>query len=393
MNVSLRHSRLLLSVTLLLLVTVEAQAKNLSGYLADIRKRSSDALVVEGTNYRKPIAIHSQKLLIPASTMKLITAYLAIERWGLEHRFSTNFYVFNDTLWIKGMGDPSIMSEEILLMKAGLEQHIDLSQIKKIGVDYSFFSDDSLDGRGDSDNPYDAGSAALALNFNTIALKRTKGTMQPAEPQTPLTPLGEKLGVMITRGEKRVSLPGGRVMSARYFAEVFSELVFNKQLPMSEGRIVAVDRPIYVHENSRTLEEVITGMLKYSTNFVANQLFLLLGEKDGACSAAEASRYFHTQMEDKFQWTKFAIHDGAGLSRNNRLSAKQLIDVLEAFRPWAYMLKSRKGLMAKTGTMSGIRTYAGYYRDREQKWRSFALMMNRSTPWQYRYKVADALTR
>jgi D-alanyl-D-alanine carboxypeptidase len=52
--------------------------------------------------------------MVPASTMKILTSLAAIDRWGMDHRFHTDFYRSADGwLWVKGHGDPYLVSEEL----------------------------------------------------------------------------------------------------------------------------------------------------------------------------------------------------------------------------------------------------------------------------------------
>jgi hypothetical protein len=63
---------------------------------------------------------HPEDLLVPASTTKLVTAYLALNHWGEDYRFKTDFFLdestANPTLWIKGYGDPFLISEELIII-------------------------------------------------------------------------------------------------------------------------------------------------------------------------------------------------------------------------------------------------------------------------------------
>ena len=57
-----------------------------------------------------------------------------------------------------------------------------------------------------------------------------------------------------------------------------------------------------------------------------------------------------------------AIHleEGAGISRDDRLTARGLAKVLALFAPHADLLHGHDGGMNKTGSMDGVRTLAGY---------------------------------
>lgn len=388
-----RQSLILIS---LLITSVSSSAADLTAALKRLDK-PGNALIAEATRYREKIEINGDQALVPASILKILTAYLAIQRWGLEHRFTTEFYQQGQTLWIKGLGDPYLTSGELELIASVLRAQTDLNQITHIKVDNSFFPDLSLDGRGNSDNPYDAGNAALAVNFNSVFVKRHQGVIISAESETPLTPLakslGEKLIPTSSKKAKRVSLPGNQEVAARYVAELFSEITFNKQLALDLGQVPKDARLVYTHQNSQTLEQVLRGMLKYSNNYIANQLFLLLASDQGQdINIINARANFNIQVQKQFGWQGFVIHDGAGLSRKNRLNADQMMRLLEAFRPWAFLLPEHKNkVLAKTGTMKGIRTYAGYYQDRDKTWRAFTLLMNKPVEWRFRYKLAEAL--
>ena len=371
----------------------------LAPLMAQVRQSAKSSVMVEASIERPAIHIREDMPLLPASTLKILTAYLAIQRWGLDHHFTTDFYVEGSTLWIKGYGDPYLVSEELLLIKSALAPYLRDKTILQIGIDTSAFPDVDL-GRGDSDNPYDAGNAALALNFNSVNLIRQQGVIQSAEPQTPITALAQTLGQEMAVGSKakRVSLPGGREMSAQYFAEVFSQIVFDQDLPIRIGLLPQQAQPIYQHHNSKNLEQVLIAMLKYSNNFIANQLFLMMASDQlgTALSATElvnnARHYAMTESAEAFGWKNYSVVDGAGLSRDNYLSAEQMMVLLEHFRPWRYLLPQRNSrVQAKTGTLTGVRTYAGYYQDASNEWRAFALMMNEQIAWRFRYAFADAL--
>jgi D-alanyl-D-alanine carboxypeptidase/D-alanyl-D-alanine-endopeptidase (penicillin-binding protein 4) len=97
----------------------------------------------------------------------------------------------------------------------------------------------------------------------------------------------------------------------------------------------------------------------------------------------------------RFGWSDFSVEDGAGLSRGNRLSARQLVDVMEAFAPYRDLMPAQDGnssVRAKTGTLKGVSCYAGYVR-RGSAWEPFALLINQPVDYNLRLKVASALVR
>lgn len=376
----------------ILMAASHTQSKPLNDYLSEVKAMpEASLLTAKGPNN---VDIRSNKLLVPASTMKLLTAYLALERWGEDHRLSTEFYQVDDTLWVRGLGDPNITSEEIELIALALDKTINLKAIKKLAVDHTFFPEIRLDGRGKSNNPYDAANSAIGVNYNTVYLKRDRRGLYSGEAQTPMTPMAKKLGRWV-KGSYRMSLPGGRDKAAEYFAQVFSQIVFAKQLPIDISPVPVNAKKVYTHKNSKTMARVVEQLLEYSNNYMTNQLFLLLGAEGnaGVVSEQAAIDYASRTLREKFGWQDFSIYDGAGLSRKNRLSTQQLLSVAEALRPWRWLLPSARGhLRAKTGTMLHISSLAGFYRDTDGKWQSFALMINdEDVTFDYRFRLTKEL--
>ena len=54
------------------------------------------------------------------------------------------------------------------------------------------------------------------------------------------------------------------------------------------------------------------------------------------------------------------IAEGSGIYRKNRVSARQMMRVLEAFEPNYVLLRQQGRDFYKTGTLNGINTRAGY---------------------------------
>lgn len=392
-------AKALFLVRLLLLVIVYNSANaasDLSAHSAIIEAIPKASLLLKDTQMRNSISIRPAQLLVPASTLKIVTAYLAIKRWGLEHRFYTDFYYDRGTLWIKGFGDPYITSEEVLLMSRAIRK-LELGPIKKISVDNRYFPELRLDGRGSSDNPYDAGNAALVVNFNTLFVKKTQGVVSSAEHQTPITPLASRLGANINGSIKRISLPGGRDMAATYFAQVFAKIHTKRNLKVQVAGLPKRALFVYRHYSSKNLQALLVAMLKYSNNFIANQLFLMLpktSENQAVLSVAAAQKNYIHSLQKEFSFAGASFVDGAGLSRLNQISAEQLLQVLEVFRPWIDLLPERKkGLRVKTGTLSDNHSLAGYKLDKDQQWQAFVLLINKKMLPDYRFQLARTLLK
>ena len=337
------------------------------------------------------------KPLIPASLVKIITAQLAIEHWGLTHRFVTDFYLADEHLWVKGLGDPFLISEEIDRLVTAL-QPILPAHLKTIALDNSFYNITTpVPWRSKVNDPYNAPVSAIAANFNTAKLQKVGGKFISAEPQTPLTDTAKRVAALSQFGAKaqRVNLRNAD-NAQRNFAEVLRHKLGRPALQIQINQALPSDATrLYQHRNHHTLADLLRGTLEYSNNFIANQLFLNLSGADSA-SFAQAQQDTQARLAEQYQWANHRLQDGAGLSRNNQLSAQHIQQVLQDFAPHKTLLKSyqagdaQAAVRAKTGTLNGVRTYAGYLEIDQQNY-TFVFLFNRHTPWRYREQLLDKL--
>ena len=237
------------------------------------------------------VDIRGDTPFVPASTIKVLTCLVAIKELGSHYRFKTEIYDAGELLVVRGRGDPLLVSEEVERIASALAGRVGDKQFGGVAIDDSYFGGGvSVPGVGRSDNPYDAPNSATSVNFNTINVKRVSGEIVSAERQTPLTPTAvaaaQRRGV---DGETRIRLGDSPGDVQRYAGEVFAAKLRESRIPvgplvmeLNAPRTV----PLYVHANSRTLGEACRMMLRYSNNYIANQIFLVLGaEKLGEPAA------------------------------------------------------------------------------------------------------------
>ena len=79
------------------------------------------------------------------------------------------------------------------------------------------------------------------------------------------------------------------------------------------------------------------------------------------------------------------IAEGSGISRDNRVSAAQMDQVLQEFLPYHYLMRREGREFYKTGTLNGISTRAGYIKKTDGDFYRYIIMFN--TPG----KSTDAL--
>ena len=362
----------ILVVACLLCVNTTIFASN--RFNQDLSKLSPDSTVILHDESGTPlIAFNPETQQIPASIIKIITAQAALDLLGQGYRFKTDFFSDqNGNLIIKGWGDPFLISEEIEVISAHLKEK-GLVSVTQIFVDDSAFSEDVLiDGTSGTLNPYDALNGALVVNFNTLFLGRNEdGTVYSAEDYTPLTPLALTKGELIEPGkEERINLAGNASESLQYVGQLFSAFFKEMNIPIGNDKVArreVDDRCtlLYRHESSKSLDFILMGLLKYSNNFIANQLFLTLGAEktDYPASLKKSRTVMNNYLSEKWHFNPGTLkfHEASGISRLNRVTGRQMIKVLESFKPFSHLLSRKDGILLKSGTLSDIHNYAGYF--------------------------------
>ncbi|MCI5158889.1 MAG: peptidase S13, partial [Candidatus Electrothrix sp. AUS1_2] len=232
---------------------------------------------------------NADKPYIPASVLKLATALAAFDILGPDYRFTTAFYTDKEqNLYIKGTGDPMLVSDGIRLIFKALQEK-GVKKINAIYVDPSAFAlEHRVPGREDSDNPYDAPVGAVSVNFNSVAVRVTKkGEILSGEKETPLLPLMENLGKGYPAGRHRLNICRGGLDAEAQIACHTTELFRGLQEEAGiagKGKmgisLVPKDAElIYTHQGSNDLKELTTSFLKYSSNFISNLVYLTCGAK------------------------------------------------------------------------------------------------------------------
>ena len=312
------------------------------------------------------------RTFIPASTLKVFTCTLAAEHLGMDARFETSFWIEGDRLIVKGGGDPFLVSEELDAVAAALATRLEGRELAGVWIDDSFFEAGiKIPGVGGSEEPYDALNSATAVNFNTINVRVDGSTVTSAEEQTPLTPLAEQVarrrGV---KGKLRVNLSNDPAEVRRYAAELIAAKLrgVGVQVGAGWGDAPAPARdPDHTHANSRTLSEVCAGLLYYSNNYIANQVFLAIGAQvHGAPASLEKSVRVATAFIDAHPDLEgLVVTEGSGISYDNRATGASLAAALTMFAAHKGLLRQKHDTPNKTGTLKVTKSVIGYLDTKE----------------------------
>ncbi len=322
------------------------------------------------------ISLNADAALIPASVLKIPLSQVALHELGEDFRFETLFYrnAAGDLL-VRGLGDPFLVSEEIEAI-AGILAERGLSEVNRLVLDDSAFTPDlDLPFESDTLQPYGARNGALAVNFNTVNLAwSASGELQSAEEQTPLTPLARRLARQLQPGQtQRINVGEDPVTGLQQAQQLFRIFLERQGIAVRDQAFYREEVSeqwtlFYRHRSSRSLRDNLEGLLRYSNNFIANQLFLIMGaQTHGFPATAAAARQVLQNALAALYGEGFGTDpntllmlEGSGLDRRQRSSARAMMRVLESFKPHASLLTEVDGALRKSGTLSGVYNFAGF---------------------------------
>jgi serine-type D-Ala-D-Ala carboxypeptidase/endopeptidase (penicillin-binding protein 4) len=362
-----------------------------------------DAVLVADPNGHIVFSKNVDTPLIPASTLKLFTALVAIHYLGPDYKFVTEFYMDrHSNLKIKGYGDPLLISETV----AEMIRHLSMRLSAKYGIINDLILDDSyfgvqtvIPGVNVSYEPYDAPNGALCVNFNTVNFKRNKnGVYVSAESQTPLLPfiLPRIRDSQIDHG--RIVLSSQRNEITRYAGHLFLYFL-NKEGIRLKGAVrlgkiqKEADKLIFRYVSSFSLIQSLSKLFEYSNNFIANQLLIATGAKvygpPGSLEKGVRAALIYAKNILKIDHVR--IEEGSGISRKNRISARNFYKILNAFTPHYFLMQHKDKMYYKTGTLKGIHTRAGYIKKKNGELYPFVLLIN--TPGKSPKPMMDIIQR
>lgn len=338
----------------------------------------------------------------PASTIKLLTTYAALELLSPAYTWETRFYidgtlkdgVLNGNLILQGGGDPFLTRESFLHMLYTLQargiRHITGDLI----IDDSLFEIEQ-GSTGDFDNrPYSVYNTfpyAALVNFQAqkfVVLPQGNRIHVYADPPAANLEIRNKLqpvpgrcyqpgtgvdmrvsrnatGVIATFSGKYPPACGERellrsiIPPDQYVYGVFKSLWEEMGGSISgtyrTGTTSLPDKPFYLHI-SRPLTEIITSINKHSNNVMARQLLLTIGQilKGTPGSKSSGSEAIREWLESiNIPAPELILENGSGLSRITRISARNLGKVLEhAYRsPLRYEFIASLPIAGLDGTM------------------------------------------
>ena len=351
-----------------------------------------DAVVISLPDGTIAFSANADTPLVPASTLKLLTALVAIDALGPDYRFPTDFTLTADNrLLVKGYGDPLFVSEVMEDAAARLTEKLSASRHQRLSgilLDNSYFAEPlEIPGVSDSNNPYDAPNGALCANFNTVFFTRNArtGRLESAEAQTPLLPFAVERIRHNAAATDRVVLSHHENDVTRYAGHLLRFFIQSHGCPVSGGIDLSSTLPSpgvfhWRYHSPYTVTAVIARMMAYSNNFVANQLLIasaaaVSGPPGNLKNGARQAMVF---AREKLELRHINLVEGSGISRANRVTAADMHRVLKAFFPYRHLLRKDGADAYKTGTLTGIHTRMGYLTVNGKSY-GYVVMLNSGT--------------
>jgi serine-type D-Ala-D-Ala carboxypeptidase/endopeptidase (penicillin-binding protein 4) len=400
---------------------------------ADIPQSAVGVYVRELGAAKPDIAHRADQAMNPASVMKLVTTYAALDLLGPAYTWKTDVFAsglngdaVSGNLYLQGHGDPALTLEDFWLMLRALRQR-GVRMIKgDLVLDQSYFDLPETDPNGFDNKGYRAYNTnpeATLISFKAVSARfipsadgtSVKVVLDPDLPQIKLqNQVGVKAGpcpkdwrdgiskdvqngprsaTFVLRGnyatdcgEKSLqfNLLANSEFIAGLFRQLWTEMGGTWLGAIKEGAVPAGERPLLSWE-SKPLAEAVRDTNKWSNNLMARTILLTLGAEQFGVpgTPAKGERAIKAWLGQKgLEFPELVIENGAGLSRQERISAKSLGELLIDVAASAVMpelmsslpIVGADGTMKKrlknnditgrahikTGTLEGVKTIAGY---------------------------------
>lgn len=344
---------------------------------AQIPAQALSVVVVDAFSGERVLAQQATRSVNPASLMKLLTTAAALDGLGPAWRWNTPVWlngsvqggVLSGDLHIQGAGDPGLNQERLWLLLRRVQQ-LGVREIRgDIVLDQRAFAVPETDPAafdGEPLRPYNVGPAALMLNlrsqiYSFVPIPAAGVAQVLAEP--PLAGLQIDRTVPLSSGpcgDWRGALKASFEPTRTRFAGSYSTACGELSWPVADPEPASFDArllrglwqdsggtltgrvrngapppgaPPSFEFSSPPLLDVVRDINKFSNNTMSQQLFLTLALQatPGVPATMDSAR------ENLRQWLQArfgalaqdaVVDNGSGLSRDNRVSAQLLAQVL-----------------------------------------------------------------
>ncbi|MGB8301505.1 MAG: D-alanyl-D-alanine carboxypeptidase/D-alanyl-D-alanine-endopeptidase [Azonexus sp.] len=334
---------------------------------------ASVAIVVQPVDTAQPLVAHNAaRAMNPASVMKLVTTYAALDLLGPAWTWKTTSWVdtaavngvLSGNLYLKGSGDPRFAIEHLW----GLLRQLRVRGIQQINgdvvLDRTVFDVPAIDPGAFDDKPmrpYNVGPDGLLINLRALRFTLLADNGKPRLlMETPSD--GLRVDNQLRAGEGGCGSNWKDFISIRLIPEnngnrleftgTYSPLCGEKALNLAPlpadgqaggliralwkelggtlggqvrgGTVPVGSRLIATHE-SPPLADTVRDINKYSNNVMARQVYLTLGNESAPATAERARQRIADWLNARgLRFAELEIENGSGLSRSERISADSL---------------------------------------------------------------------
>ena len=335
------------------------------------------AVVVQPVDAAAPLVAHrATQAMNPASVMKLVTTYAALDLLGPAYTWKTTAWtdaasmdgVLSGNLYLKGSGDPRFAIEHLwaLLRQARTRgvQHI----AGDIVLDRSAFNVPAIDPGAFDDKPmrpYNVGPNGLLINFQALRFSLQPGNGQlKVLMETPSDGLrvdnrlrpgdGQCGSDWKDRIETRLipEAGGQRLEFTGTYSPLCGERTLNLAPLPADGQAGGLIRALWkelggtlagqvrggnvpagamllTQTDSAPLADIVRDINKFSNNVMARQVFLTLGNDSAPATAERARQRVSDWLAGRgLRFPELVLDNGSGLSRSERISAGSLNQLL-----------------------------------------------------------------
>ena len=328
---------------------------------AKLPREALAMLVLPAQGGAPRLAYRAQEAMNPASVMKLVTTFAALELLGPAYVWQTPVYIdgtvqdgtLRGNVYLRGQGDPKLVMERLWLLLRRLQGQGIEDIHGDIVLDRSAFSvtgHDAAQFDGEPLRPYNAAPDALLLNFKSVVMgwiPDTAAGVAHVQWDPPLADVQRPRSVPLARagtacGDWRAGLgaeladparftftgsypascgerqwavayadPGA--YAARAVAGMWRHMGGTLTGTVRNGAVPAGLPPAF-SASSPALAEVVRDINKYSNNVMVQQLFLTLSWQQNGVGSMDASRAIVQQWwRTRFGDTEMpSVDNGAG---------------------------------------------------------------------------------
>lgn len=417
--------KLISLLVVFLMITLNVQAKaikgNFAGIIRDsgISKDSISVSIRDSKSGKVVYSLNDKIMMNPASVQKILTMTAAENTLGEDYKFSTELFMRKDSSYLlKLSGDPYLRSSDLKTLTRFVQPDTKNVYIDDSILDTNFWGegwqwDDDMNtlmqrfGAYNLDKnlikliitPSDSGKLAQISNpskyplvlMNNITTSNT--TSLDIKRDTTVAENALRLDGTVAR-QATVYIPSNNIK--RYFeirlTQALGENKVYLKTPFTGKKLSPDDK--YLGNIERELKFALGDILKNSNNMAAETVFKLGGGKyKGTTGSAENGiEMFNNFCKSKnIDSSKIKLTDGSGVSKNNLVSSDFVSEFLYLNKDSEVMnylpkpgegtldqrlLPIRENVKAKTGTLSGISSIAGFVTTKKNHKYTFCIIQN-----------------